>query len=460
MLGKKTLPILAKSLEKLESGFADLPEFDYEENLDLEKIQNIMMDIAEKMKNNYPYYHPQYAGQMLKPPHPIASLAYSLAMWVNPNNHAMDGGRESTNMEKLAVDKIAKMFGYSTYLGHLCGGGTIANMEALWISSLLGKNKYIVASEQAHYTHERICSVLKIPFKKIKCDNKGKMSLEHLEAILMSHEVGTVVVTLGTTALGSVDPLEGVFRLREKYNFRVHVDAAYGGYFILVDNLLNTVRQSFDLLSKVDSIVVDPHKHGLQPYGCGCVLFSDPSVGTFYKHDSPYTYFTSKDLHLGEISLECSRSGSTAVALFATLELLPLVKKGEFANNLSKSISAATKLYSFLKKDDKFLVPVVPELDIVIWTLKGKTPDISGQLVKKLFNQLASKGLHLAVVELPMSLFHENDWKDKKNINSFVTCLRSCLIKPQHYDQIDMIYSLIKMAAEELVLTENNSIPL
>ena len=55
--------------------------------------------------------------------------------------------------------------------------------------------------------------------------------------------------------------------------------------------------------------MVDPHKHGLQPYGCGAVLFADPAVGRFYSHDSPYTYFTSDELHLGEISLECSRAG-------------------------------------------------------------------------------------------------------------------------------------------------------
>src|SRR5262249_17483668 len=75
----------------------------------------------------------------------------------------------------------------------------------------------------------------------------------------------------------------------------------------------------------------DPHKHGLQPYGCGCVLFRDPAVGRLYRHDSPYTYFTSTDLHLGEISLECSRPGAAAAALWATQRLLPLVEEGEFA---------------------------------------------------------------------------------------------------------------------------------
>ena len=71
-------------------------------------------------------------------------------------------------------------------------------------------------------------------------------------------------------------------------------------------------------------MVVDPHKHGLQPYGCGAVLFRDPSVGRLYKHDSPYTYFTSDELHLGEISLECSRAGASAAALWLTLRSLDL----------------------------------------------------------------------------------------------------------------------------------------
>ena len=74
--------------------------------------------------------------------------------------------------------------------------------------------------------------------------------------------------------------------------------------------------------------MVDPHKHGLQPYGCGAVLFADPAVGRLYSHDSPYTYFTSGELHLGEISLECSRAGAAAAALWLTLQLLPLRPDG------------------------------------------------------------------------------------------------------------------------------------
>ena len=110
------------------------------------------------------------------------------------------------------------------------------------------------------------------------------------------------------------------------------MDGAYGGYFRLIPEALDEpARRAFAAIGEADSIVIDPHKHGLQPYGCGCVLFRDPAVGRFYKHDSPYTYFTSKQLHLGEISLECSRAGAAAVALWATQQLLPLTPGGEFA---------------------------------------------------------------------------------------------------------------------------------
>lgn len=46
---------------------------------------------TERLKDNYPFFHPRYAGQMLKPPHPAAVVGYLTAMLINPNNHALDG---------------------------------------------------------------------------------------------------------------------------------------------------------------------------------------------------------------------------------------------------------------------------------------------------------------------------------------------------------------------------------
>jgi len=320
--------LLSRATELLEAEFAGLPEA--ESGLDLNAAAGVLETVAHRLGDNYPYFHPLYAGQMLKPPHPVARTAYALAMEVNPNNHARDGGRASSEMEIEAVREIAGMFGWTEYLGHLTSSGTIANLEALWVAGQLAPRKRIVGSEQAHYTHRRISAVLKLEFTSVEADACGRMDLNALEAELRKGDVGTVVVTLGTTAIGAVDRLDEVLALRERYGFRVHVDAAYGGYFrLLADEadgaaLSHGPRRAYLATAQADSLVIDPHKHGLQPYGCGCVLFKDPAVGRFYKHDSPYTYFTSKELHLGEISLECSRAGAAAVALWATQQLLPL----------------------------------------------------------------------------------------------------------------------------------------
>src|SRR5436305_10734590 len=266
-------------------------------------------------------------------------------MWINPNNHALDGGRATSAMEKEAVAEIASMVGWNKFLGHLCGGGTMANLEALWVAGQLHPRKKVLASEQAHYTHERISSILQVEFECVPVDAQARMDMDALEKRLRRGDVGTVVATMGTTATGSVDPLPDTLALREKFGFRIHADAAYGGYFILTENLDASAKSAFARIGEVDSLVIDPHKHGLQPYGCGCVLFRDPSVGSLYKHDSPYTYFSSAELHLGEISLECSRPGAAAAALWATQKLLPLVKHGEFAERLERSRSAALALF-------------------------------------------------------------------------------------------------------------------
>ena len=94
-------------------------------------------NVAHRLGDNYPYFHPFYAGQMLKPPHPMARAAYALAMAINPNNHARDGGRASSEMEIEAVAEIARMFGWTEFLGHLTSGGTMANLEALWVAGEL-----------------------------------------------------------------------------------------------------------------------------------------------------------------------------------------------------------------------------------------------------------------------------------------------------------------------------------
>jgi tyrosine decarboxylase/aspartate 1-decarboxylase len=273
------------------------------------------------------------------------------------------------------------------------------------------------------------------------------MDLSTLEKRLASkNDIGTVVVTMGTTATGSVDPLPEILKLRDRYNFRIHADAAYGGYFTLAQNLAPGATQAFAKITEADSIVIDPHKHGLQPYGCGCVLFRDPSVGHLYKHDSPYTYFSSAELHLGEISLECSRPGAAAAGLWATQKLLPLEKSSEFAKGLEQGRAAALALHRKLAASDKFIPAFDPELDIVIF-VPGPKYDFASlteisAASRRIFEAAAAKNLHLALAELPAALF-QNLPSTIRRDKPTVTALRSVLMKPEHAQWLDRIHEIL-----------------
>src|SRR5260370_781190 len=232
MLDQDGLPAFLEARKKLDAGFSELPGYESEAP-GMERLAEALNATAKRLQDNYPYFHPLYAGQ-----------------------------------------------------------------------------------------------VLQIEFEAVPCDASGRMDVSALAKRAARGDVGTVVATLGTTATGSVDPLPEILALCTKHGFRIHADAAYGGYFALTENLGENAERAFARIGEADSIVIDPHKHGLQPYGCGCVLFRDPRARRFYKHDSPYTYFSSAELNLGELILEASPPGAAAAALWATQRLLPLKRGG------------------------------------------------------------------------------------------------------------------------------------
>jgi len=444
---EREIDALKRALERLSEANPTLPVF--ESSVDWERIGTVLDQAAERMHDNYPYHHPLYAGQMLKPPHPVARLAYALSLWVNPNNHALDGGRASSAMEKELIPRMASMWGWDECLGHLTGGGTMANLEALWVAGQLHPGRSIAGSSQAHYTHSRISSVLGLRYEAIDAAPDGRMDTNKLETALASGDVGTVVVTMGSTGLGAVDPLPEILELRQRYDFRIHADAAYGGYFTLASGLRDDTRSAFDALGAADSIVIDPHKHGLQPYGCGSVLFRDPGVGRFYKHGSPYTYFSSTELHLGEISLECSRPGAAAVALWATMELLPPEPGGEFAAMLDASLDAARALHRALTDSSLFSPVHAPELDIVVYAVTAASSSAASNLARQVFAAAAEKDLHLALIDLPAEdcvaavpgMLCDSDT---------LSCLRSTLMKPEHTDWVDEIVARLSAARRSI----------
>ena len=333
-----------------------------------ERLEEAFAELCERMRDNYPFGHPRYAGQMVKPAHPAAIVGYLTAMQANPNNHALDGGPATAAMEQEVVAALAAMFGLPDHLGHLTSSGTIANLEALFVARESRPGLGVAYSADAHYTHARMCHLLGVPGFAVAADPAGRMDMGALADLLAGGQVGTVVLTAGTTGLGAVDRVDQALELRERFGVRIHVDAAYGGFFTLLadDGPDGLPSAPWRAVALADSVVVDPHKHGLQPYGCGAVLFRDPTVGRFYRHDSPYTYFTSDEPHLGEISLECSRAGAAAAALWLTFRLLPPTPAG-LGEVLRPGLRAARRWAGLIAGSQVLDLYQPPELDIVTY---------------------------------------------------------------------------------------------
>ena len=159
--------------------------------LDPAMLEVPIQELARRLRENYPHFHPLYAGQMLKPPHPAAVLGYFAAMLVNPNNHALDGGRATARMEKEVIAELAAMVGYTSdrFLGHLTGGGTMANLEALWVARELHPERPVVFTTAAHYTHKRMCGVLRMPYIELPATAEGKLDVRALDDLLAERVV-------------------------------------------------------------------------------------------------------------------------------------------------------------------------------------------------------------------------------------------------------------------------------
>ena len=445
-----------------------------------ERFASVFAEFTERLRDNYPFFHPSYAGQMLKPPHPAAVAGYLTAMLINPNNHALDGGPATARMEKEVVAQLARMFGLGTHLGHLTTSGTIANLEALYVARQLHPGKGVAYSQEAHYTHARMCGVLGIEGAQVAADGAGRIDLGALDALLAGGRIGTVVATAGTTGLGAIDPVHEVLAIARSHGVRVHVDAAYGGFFTLLADATGRAGLAdasgragladatgraglaaehgpaaldaapWRAISECDSVVVDPHKHGLQPYGCGAVLFRDPGVGRLFKHDSPYTYFTSDELHLGEISLECSRAGAAAAALWLTFRLLPPTPAG-LGRVLAACRLAALDWSELIRASSVLELYQRPELDIVCYfpaTLPRSLSGIDRASALMLADGMndAADPVFLSTLRAPAGGFsrrHPDVVADKDGAR----ILRSVLMKPEARSHVAALHARVERLA-------------
>ena len=190
----------------------------------------------------------------------------------------------AVRMENLLIRWMADLFGFpEDSHGNLASGGSIANLiaittarEAMGIRARDFEKSVIYLHGQTHHCVEkalRIAGLGEAQLRLIDLDERFRMKPDSLQEQIQRDKADglrpfMIVASLGSTDTGAVDPIDDIGKVAAQNNVWFHVDAAYGGFFVLVDGM----KHYFKGIENADSLVIDPHKGLFLPYGLGVVL--------------------------------------------------------------------------------------------------------------------------------------------------------------------------------------------
>jgi aromatic-L-amino-acid decarboxylase len=193
----------------------------------------------------------------------------------------------AVRMENMLIRWIADLVGYpSEAAGNLASGGSIANLtaivaarDAMGISCANIPRSVVYATGHVHHCIDkalRIAGLRECVLRKVPMDERFRMDAAALEGqVEADREQGLnpflLIASAGTTDVGAIDPLEEIGAVARRHGLWYHVDAAYGGFFLLTE----AGREKLQGIETSDSVVLDPHKGLFLPYGLGVVVVKD-----------------------------------------------------------------------------------------------------------------------------------------------------------------------------------------
>lgn len=309
----------------------------------------------------------------------------------------------AVRMENMLLDWMAAMIGYpKTSGGNLTSGGSLANLIGIATArdehNLKGRDlerSVIYLTHQAHHSIDkaiRIAGLKECVVRHIPLDTGYRMKPSELNREIISDRSAglnpwLIIASAGTTDVGAVDPLSEIGGLAQKHGLWYHLDAAYGGFFILCES----GKQVLKGLETSDSVVMDPHKGLFIPYGSGAVLVRDKQkllASHHYQANYMQDALSSTDeLSPADLSPELSKH-------FKGLRLwlpLKLIGVKPFRAMLEEKIQLARYFYEAVQAIDGIEVGPVPELSVVTFRYTPESGE-ANEFNKRLIHEIQMDG--------------------------------------------------------------------
>jgi aromatic-L-amino-acid/L-tryptophan decarboxylase len=351
----------------------------------------------------------------------------------------------AVRMENMLIRWMCDLVGYPPGShGNLTTSGSLANMIAIvvardgkGIKSADIPRSVIYLSKQTHHSIDkaiRVAGLGECIVRHVPLDDRFKMVPSELSAMVAADKAAglnpfLVVASAGTTDVGAIDPLIDIGAIAKEHSLWYHIDAAYGGFFILTDEGKPKLRG----LDLADSLIIDPHKGLFLPYGLGVVLVKRAAdLQRSYSFDAPYM----QDAFRGPDELSPAELSPELTKHFRGLRLwLPLKLHGlaPFRACLEEKLLLAQYFYQEVRKLG-FVSDVEPELSVVTYRWEPRTGD-ANEFNKRLLETVVADG----------RIFISSTM-----LNGKFTIRFACLAFRTHLETVDQLLSILGAKATEL----------
>ena len=431
-----SLPEFAKIFDDVT-----IPEHGLDINEVFEECNHTILNNSVRVNN------PRYIGHMTSAVPWFSAVVDILITSMNQNQVKIETALASSFVERQTLAWLHRLIydypttfyqkqiqKHSIALGNMTSGGTIGNLTALMVArearfpSCKEKGLYqamkeqdcegiaILVSKRGHYSLKKSASILGFgdySVIEIEVDDQNKIRIDLLEQKIQELRTQKIIVLAivgiaGNTETGNIDPLEKMALVAKKENIWFHVDAAWGGAFLLSHSLRGMIKG----IEHADSVVLDGHKLFYLPLTHGSVIFKSPKYLNYLKHNANYI-LRKGSVDLGRTSLEGSRRFNSLKLWF----FLKILGRNGYHVLLKKSLQLTELMQSHLEEDADFECTSVSETCILTYRYVP-------QNTQKLLVEYAKQNQTSAILELNTHLNELNvelQKRQRENGKSFVS---------------------------------------